>query len=65
MLYFRQVCFYHASVGYAQQRLLCFHFVQLPVPMSHANVDVSAGRVSPLHTCSGEGIIYHVQSSAL
>jgi len=50
---------YYASAGYAQRRLLRFHNVPLSrsVPLSRANMDSSAGRASPLHTCCGGDII--------
>ena len=47
----------HASASYARRRPLCIHYVPLSRCLSRANIDSFAGRASPLHTCSGGGII--------
>lgn len=46
-------CFY-ASTRCAQWKLLCFYYV----PFFHANMDLSVGWATPLHTCSSEGVIW-------
>ena len=43
---------------YAQWRLLCFHYVQMSVPMSRANMDSFTEQACPLHACSSGGIIW-------
>ena len=50
-----------APTGYAQserslQRRQCFHHAPLCISLSLANVDSSAGRASPLHTCCCGGV---------
>jgi len=51
-------CLFHLSFGYcitlSPNRPLCFHYN----PLCCAKVNLSAGRVSPLHTCSSGGIIW-------